>query len=145
MTALPTAAMAEEGEIKSVRIGAPYDPVTLDYAELNADPATYLDIMVGEIEIGANLDLTPLISSGGNYFSYQNTDLDTLAGQIGMTRDEEQLKELFRRYGNMIIEDMPFTPLFFRKGDVLSSAKIKNALAPSVSRQFRSVETWSVK
>ena len=103
------------------------------------------DIMVGEIEIGANLDLSPLISSGGNYFSYSNTDLDTLAGQIGMTRDEEELKELFRRYGNMIIEDMPFTPLFFRKGDVLSSAKIKTALTPSAARQFRSVETWSVK
>lgn len=48
VTALPVAAMAEEGELKSVRIGAPYDPVTMDYAELNIDPATYLCSMVGE-------------------------------------------------------------------------------------------------
>ena len=103
------------------------------------------DIMIGEIEVGANLDLYPLIAAENNYFSYQNTDLDTLSGQIGMTRDEEQLKELFRQYGNMVIDDMPFTPLFFRKGYVLSSSKIKSAAPPSAARQFRMVETWSVK
>lgn len=103
------------------------------------------DIMIGEIEIGANLDLTPLVSSSDNYFSYQNTSLDMLAGQIGMTHDEEQMKDLFRQYSDIIIDDMPFTPLFFRKGDVMSSSKIKSEVVPSVTRQFRNVEAWSVK
>ena len=48
ITAVPVVVMADEAEVKSVRIGAPYDPVTMDYAELNADPATWMDIMVGE-------------------------------------------------------------------------------------------------
>ncbi len=47
-TLVPAAVFAEDGETKSVRIGAPYDPVTLDYAELNADPATYIDMMVAD-------------------------------------------------------------------------------------------------
>ena len=68
-----------------------------------------------------------------------------LAGQIGMTHDEEQMKDLFRQYSNMIIDDMPFTPLFFRKGDVMSSSKIKSEVVPSVTKEFRNVEAWSVK
>lgn len=45
-TSFSTFAMADE--TKSVRIGAPYDPVTLDYAELNVDPATYIDTMISD-------------------------------------------------------------------------------------------------
>ena len=39
----PAAVLADETDVKSVRIGAPYDPVTMDYAELKVDPATYID------------------------------------------------------------------------------------------------------
>ena len=31
----PAAVLADETDVKSVRIGALYDPVTMDYAELN--------------------------------------------------------------------------------------------------------------
>ncbi len=117
----------------------PYDEYM---AKLNAKD---YEIMVGEIEISPNLDLTPLVSSADNYFSYYNPDLDTLTGQMGMTHDVEQLKELFRQYGSKLLDDMPFTPLFFRKGDVLSSSKIKTEILPSVTREYRNVEAWSVK
>ncbi len=49
VTAVPAVVLADEAEeVKSVRIGAPYDPTTLDYAELNTDPATWIDVMIGE-------------------------------------------------------------------------------------------------
>jgi oligopeptide transport system substrate-binding protein len=38
---------AEEGE-KVVRIGVAYDPVTLDYAQINSDPATEINSMIGD-------------------------------------------------------------------------------------------------
>ena len=44
----PAAVLADEADTKSVRIGAPYDPVTLDYAELNVDPATYIDTLISD-------------------------------------------------------------------------------------------------
>ena len=102
------------------------------------------DIMIGEIEVSANNDLTPLVSSTDNYFSYANPDLDMLIGQLGMTNDEEQQKALFRQYGDIIVNDMPFTVLFFRKGNVMSGSKIKSEILPSVDRMFRNIETWSV-
>ena len=119
--------------------------IALTYEEYTAKiNAKDYDIMIGEIEIGANLDLTPLVSSADNYFSYRNTDLDMLAGQMGLTQDEEQLKMLFIQYGNTIMNDMPFSALFFRKGDVLSSSKIKTEIVPTVGRLYRNTETWRV-
>lgn len=44
----PAAVLADETDVKSVRIGAPYDPVTMDYAELNVDPATYIDTLISD-------------------------------------------------------------------------------------------------
>ena len=37
------------------------------------------DIMIGEIEVSANNDLTPLVSSTDNYFSYANPTLICLS------------------------------------------------------------------
>ncbi len=126
--------------------GIPAVVETLPYEEFMARVgAGNYDIMIGEEEINPNNDLTPLVSSTGNYFSYQNTNLDMLIGQMGMTRDEEQLKTLFCRYGDTLMQDMPFTPLFFAKGNVLSGSKIKSRIEPSIGRLYRNVETWSVK
>lgn len=44
--ALPATVQAENE--KAIRVGVDYDPVTLDFAELNADPATDMDTMIGE-------------------------------------------------------------------------------------------------
>ena len=45
---------------------------------------------------------------------------------------------------DIIVNDMPFTVLFFRKGNVMSGSKIKSEILPSVDRMFRNIETWSV-
>ena len=81
--------------------------------------------MIGEDRSQSNNDLTPLVSSTDNYFSYANPDLDMLIGQLGMTNDERTAKALFRQYGDIIVNDMPFTVLFFRKGNVMSGSKLK--------------------
>lgn len=45
---LPMGAMASEEGGKTVRIGVPYDPVTLDFAEINAEPGTEMNTMIGD-------------------------------------------------------------------------------------------------
>lgn len=125
--------------IPSVVEALPYDEYM---AKINSKD---YDIMIGEIELAPNLDLTTLVSSTDNYFSYYNPDLDMLVSQMGMTHDEEQMKSLFRQYGDIFISDMPFSVLFFRKGNVISGSKIKSEVIPSIGRMYSNVETWSVK
>ena len=137
--------IANEVADSYTRFGIPTTVTALPYDEYIARiNAKNYDIMIGEIEVSANNDLTPLVSSTDNYFSYANPDLDMLIGQLGMTNDEEQQKALFRQYGDIIVNDMPFTVLFFRKGNVMSGSKIKSEILPSVDRMFRNIETWSV-
>ena len=112
---------------------------------INKITAGDYDMMVNEISLEPNGDLTELISSAGNLMGYANVTLDTLVGQMGITQDEEQLKELYRQYGDGILSDMPFAALYFGKSDIISGAKIKTELVPSVTRHFRNVNTWSVR
>ena len=53
-------------------------------------------------------------------------------------------KRLYSVSMDIIVNDMPFTVLFFRKGNVMSGSKIKSEILPSVDRMFRNIETWSV-
>lgn len=120
-------------------IALPYD----EYRE-RVNTMNY-DMVIDEIFAAPNNDLSPLISSAGNSLGYVNYDLDALVGQMGITHDEQQLIELYKQYGEGIVYDMPFAALYFSKNVVLSSAKIKSELLPSITRQYRNVGNWSVK
>lgn len=133
------AEMFNEFGIGTEVVAVPYD----DYR--NRVNTANFDVVVDEITLPPNNDLSMLISSAGNSFGYVNTSLDTLVGQMGITYDEEQLKELYRSYGTAVTDETPFTALFFRKGIVMSGAKIKTPIVPSITRHFRNVNEWSVK
>ncbi len=102
------------------------------------------DAFIGELELDANGDFTPLTGTN-NCFSYYNPDVNTLISQCGMTQDAEQMKSLFISLGQMLGEDMPFIPLYFSKGCVIAGTKIKTDIEPSVSADYRNSHIWSVK
>lgn len=103
------------------------------------------DMFIGEIELSSNMDLSPLVKSSWNYFTYQNPDVDTLIAQLGMTANEEEQKLLFAQLADIMLQDMPFVPLYYREGSVLSGSKIKSGIEPSVSTFYRNCEQWSIK
>ncbi|MCC8169085.1 MAG: peptide ABC transporter substrate-binding protein [Oscillospiraceae bacterium] len=118
----------------------------VDYDEyLKRIEAKDFDMFIGEIELGSNLDLSPLIKSSWNYFTYQNTDVDTLITQLGMTVDEEEQKLLFDQLADTLMNNMPFVPLYYREGCVLAGSKIKTGIDPSVSSFYRGCEQWSTR
>ncbi len=139
-------AIAEKIAAGIKEFGIPCEITALPYEEYrnNINSMNY-EAVIDEITLSPNNDLTPLIASSGNSFGYVNPAADTLASQLGMTADEEQQKELYRQYGTLVTDDMPFIPLYFRKGYVMSSSKIKSEVLPSVTRQYRSTARWSVK
>lgn len=102
------------------------------------------DAFIGEIELDANGDVA-LLTGANNCFSYYSTDVNTLISQCGITRDTEQMKNLFIRLGQILTQDMPFIPLYFSKGCVIAGTKIKTKIEPSVSADYRNSQIWSVK
>ena len=139
-------AVAEKIAAGIKEFGIACEITALPYEEYKAgiNSGNY-EAAIDEIILAPNNDLSPLVSSAGNSFGYINPTFDTLTAQLGMTADEEQQKELYRQYGGGVTEEMPFIPLYFRKGYVLSSSKLKNELCPSSVRQYRNTAAWSVK
>ncbi|MDD6484812.1 MAG: ABC transporter substrate-binding protein [Clostridiales bacterium] len=103
------------------------------------------ELFVGEYKLDPTLDLTPLLSSSGNYFAYGNEQVDTVIGQMGMTTDEENLKILFAQFAQVLKEDMPFIPLYYATGSMMCSAKIKAIANPSCAMAYNEVSKWAVK
>ena len=101
------------------------------------------DMFIGEADIGHNGDLSPLTGEW-NYFSYSNPSMDTLIAQTGMTSDTEQKKQLYIQMGQLIEKDMPFAPLYFLDGCVLSGSRVKTGIAPTVSSYYRVANLWKV-
>ena len=102
------------------------------------------DAFLGETVIRANGDITSL-TGDGNYFAYDGEKVNTYLAQCSMTKDIEERKQLFIGMGQQIGKDMPFIPVYFSKGCVISGSKLKNTLEPSVSADYRNSHTWRVK
>ena len=101
------------------------------------------DMFIGEADLGNNGDLTPLTGEW-NYFSYSNPSMNTLIAQAGMTTDTEQMKQLYIQMGQLIEHDMPFAPLYFLDGCVLSGSRVKTGIAPTVSSYYRVANLWKI-
>lgn len=129
---------------RKIGVDATVDAVSYDkyISRINARD---FDMFIGETELPANLDISQLAGSGGNYFSYQNPDVDTIMAQLGMTSGEEEKKLLISQLVQIMSNDMPFVPLYYREGSVLSGAKIKSEINPSVSTFYRNCGQWSTK
>ncbi len=138
-TKLRTAEKIKEGlerfGVKVILDKQPYDAYE---AKLNAHN---FDLVLGEIHLAANNDLTPL-TGAGNYFSYVNENVNTLIAQSGMTSDTAAKQQLFINLGEQLSADMPFAPLYFASGCVISGNKIKSGIEPTVSSDYRAANLW---
>ena len=103
------------------------------------------ELFIGETELLPNNDLTPLVGSAGNYFGYSNAEVDTLLAQMGTVKLESDIKAVSISLYEKVYEESPFAPICFTKKCIVSSAKIKYGVNPSISGYVRETELWGVK
>ncbi len=101
------------------------------------------DMFIGEADIPANMDLAQLTQPGGNYFAYNNPELDTIGQQMGMVNSEEELKALFKQYSEIVLNDMPFAVIYYRKGSLISSRNVTEGVDPSYAWLYKNCSAWS--
>ena len=127
------------------RYGIAVQTETLPYDQYSARIASGMyDIFVGEYEIPATQDLSGLVC-GGNIFRYSNVDMDTLAAQMGMTSNTEELKTLYPQLGELFRSEMPFVPIAYKRACVMNSAALKDVSCPGSGGVYRNVSLWRVK
>ncbi len=102
------------------------------------------DMFIGSARLLPNNDLTDLLSSG-NLLNYSNAETDILLSQIGTLTNEEDKSAVYDKLFENISEQAPIAPICFIKESLITSAKLKSGVAPSVSGTVRNAAEWSIK
>ncbi len=102
------------------------------------------DIFIGETDLTENQDPYKLVYSGQNLFSYSNPEMDAIVSAMGTTVDEATLNRLFMQYGQLVYEDVPFIPLFYRRATVMYSGKVNTSTNPTLTNPVYGIEGWTI-
>ena len=103
------------------------------------------DMFIGETELLPNGDLTPLAVTGQNCFGYSSPDVDALMAQLSILTKEADIKNAERVLCERLNTDMPFAPICFMKKSLITSAKLKSGVDPSVGGYVRNTENWGLQ
>lgn len=103
------------------------------------------DMFIGERELLPNGDLTPFVGSSGNYFGYSDTSVDALIAQLGTVQFEADIKSVSQKLYETVYTEAPFAPICFLKKSMVTGAKIKYGVNPSIEGLVRESENWGVK
>ncbi len=114
--------------------------------ELNARiSALNYDMFIGERDLLPNNDITPFVGSSGNYFGYSNTVVDALIAQLATVQFESDIRAVSQSLYETVYTESPFSPICFLKKSVVTGAKIKYGVNPSIEGIVRESENWGVK
>ena len=102
------------------------------------------DMFIGKISLLPNNDITELISDG-NTLNYSDDTTDILLTQLGTLTAENDKKDVYAQLFERVKEDCPIAPICFLKDSIITSAKIKSGVCPSVSGAISRTENWSTK
>ncbi len=102
------------------------------------------DMFIGRRTLLPNNDLYDIVS-GDNIFNYSDTETDVLLSQIGMLTNVEDKRAVYEKFYEHIREQSPIAPICFTKKSLITSAKLKTGVAPSVAGMIRNISEWSVK
>lgn len=84
------------------------------------------EMVLGAINLSVLPDLTFILNSSGrmNYTGFASADMNTYLNNVYSTTDPTTFKMYFSRIQMLIVEQVPFLGLFFRKGTVMTTANI---------------------
>ena len=102
------------------------------------------DMFIGETELLPNGDLTPLAVTGQNSLGYSSPEVDALIAQLSILTKEADIKNAERALCERLHTDMPFAPVCFLKKSLVTSAKLKDGVDPSVGGFVRNTSQWGI-
>lgn len=131
-------------KMKTIGIGASVSECSGNELTSRISALNY-DMFIGEKELLPNNDLTSLVGSSDNYFGYANASIDTLLSQLGTVQFEADIRSVSQKLYETVYTEAPIAPICFLKKSVVTGAKIKYGVNPSIEGLVRESENWGVK
>lgn len=103
------------------------------------------DLYVGEVLLGADFDLTALLSSSGslNYGRFQNWELTALISALASAPWEERT-DAAASVCAYLVRECPIAPLCFKNGSVLTQWGQVSGLSPVQNNPFYQLSNWTL-
>lgn len=102
------------------------------------------DMFIGKTSLLPNNDISQILYSG-NVLGYSDEKTDILLAQIGTFMSDSDKKSVYKQLFERISEECPIAPICFLEDSIITSAKLKSGVCPSVSGTVVRTENWSVK
>ena len=102
------------------------------------------DMFIGKTSLLPNNDFNELVT-GPNMFNYSDEKTKTLLAQLGTLTLEKDKAEVYNEFFEHFESECPIAPVCFLKESIITSAKIKSGVSPSVIGVVTRPENWSIK
>ncbi len=117
--------------------------------ELNNIRNSKYDMALLGVKINSVPDISFAYSSeniinGTNIAYYNNPEMDELLGSLQIENDDNNKKEIFKDFINIIKEDMPYVGLYFYDNAILYNNNVRGNLQPYMWDKLNDIKNWYV-
>lgn len=98
------------------------------------------DTFIGEVKMPYNLD-PGFMTEKGNYFKYENAELDDVLFAMRASRTLDELKTHISNYERIFKVEQPFVPLFYKCEGVIYKKNVSGISEPNFYNSLRGIES----
>ena len=99
------------------------------------------DMILCSMNLSVSPDLSTFFGSN-NLANYSNDEITNIMNEIKNLSDEEQLKQNYKRLGEIYKNEMPYLSLYNNKYTVAYSTELVGTLEPNWFYQFYNIKDW---
>ena len=102
------------------------------------------DIALVRMSTGISPDLSMLFGDN-NLTNYQNPEVMSIIDEINEIKDENLLKEKYKKLLEIYKTDIPFISLYFDNSILIYNSKIIGSIAPTWYNLYYNIENWKIE
>lgn len=104
------------------------------------------DMYLGGTELNPNLNLEPLLGSGGsiNFTGYKNAQMDDYINKVNAAADFESYEKALNELNKIISYDVPVAGIGFKKKALVCSDRIKGDITPVFNNYYYNIKNWFI-
>ena len=102
------------------------------------------DIALVEMSTGVSPDLS-IFFGDNNIANYKNPEVISIIDEINEIKDENSLKEKYKKLLEIYKTDIPFISLYFNNNILIYNSKIVGGITPTWYNLYYNIENWKIE
>lgn len=99
------------------------------------------ELIIAGTNIGLSPDLNTYLGEG-NIANYTNEEVSSIMNDIANIKDENLLKEKYKRLYEIYKNDSPYKSLYINKKTIIYSSNLVGDITPNSYNIFYNIENW---